>query len=284
MSQNVVPVTLGSPTFRHVDTGTLWMTEARFPPLAELALHAHARPVLAVILDGSWEEDIGGHRHECLPGSVQVEPAGLAHTNRFHQAGARVLVIEPDPARTELLQPCARFLDEPSCFSDSYLAALAGRMALEIAQPDDYSPLALEGYAIEMLARGARSAGSQSARGRPPAWFFRVRDRLHAEFHHTLRLGDLAATAGVHPIQMTRVFRRTTGVSIGTYVRRLRLEWCADKLANSRLSLSIVAHQAGFADQSHFTREFRRHLGVTPRGYRLAMQQTMRDGGESPEQ
>jgi len=48
----------------------------------------------------------------------------------------------------------------------------------------------------------------------------------------------------------------------------LRLEWAAEELARDDARLADVALRAGFADQSHFTRLFRRHTGVTPGHYR----------------
>jgi AraC family transcriptional regulator len=57
-------------------------------------------------------------------------------------------------------------------------------------------------------------------------------------------------------------------MSVGTYLRRLRLDWCADRLVTTKIPLAEIALRAGFADQSHFTRTFRRYTGVTPRAYR----------------
>jgi AraC-like DNA-binding protein len=58
---------------------------------------------------------------------------------------------------------------------------------------------------------------------------------------------------------------------MGSYVRRLRLDWAARELVRSETSLAGVALEAGFADQSHFTRFFKRHTGLTPQAYRRAM-------------
>lgn len=268
MAQNVVPVTLGSPRFNRRDVGSLRVTEALFPPRAEIPLHAHERPILAVILDGSWDEAIGGRVHNCLPGCVLIEPAEEKHTNRFHDAGARVLVIEPDPTRQELFEPCTRLLLDAGCFDDWGVASLARRVATEISNPDDLSGLAIEGLTLEMLVYAARR-GTRHPNGRgTPAWLRQVRDRLHAEFRHPPRLSELAETAGVHPMHMARAFRHLTGMSVGTYVRGLRLDWSARELANACTPLAEIAHRAGFADQSHFTREFRRYTGLTPRLYR----------------
>lgn len=267
MAHNVVPVTLGSPRFHRKDVTTLRVTEALFPPRAELPLHAHERPIVAVILDGSWDETIDGRVHHCLPGCVQVEPPETRHTNAFHDAGARVLVVEPDLRQAELFEPCGRFLLESACFDDWGVAALARRVAAELSSPDDLSGLAIEGLALELLAHGARRGACRNGLG-TPAWFGDVRDRLHAEFQRPPRLADLAVTAGIHPMHLSRAFRRLTGMSIMTYVRRLRLDWSAEQLAAAETPLAEIAHRAGFADQSHFTRSFRRYTGLTPGLYR----------------
>ena len=72
-------------------------------------------------------------------------------------------------------------------------------------------------------------------------------------------LTELAAEAGVHPGHLARAFRQRFGLTVCQYSRSLRLEWAASQLAGDA-TLVEVALQAGFADQSHFTREFRRHF------------------------
>jgi AraC family transcriptional regulator len=57
-------------------------------------------------------------------------------------------------------------------------------------------------------------------------------------------------------------------MTIGEYVRALRLDWATGQLVDSRKPLAVIAMEAGYADQSHFTRSFRRHTGSTPAEYR----------------
>ena len=65
-----------------------------------------------------------------------------------------------------------------------------------------------------------------------------------------------------------RAFRARFGVSVGTYVRRERIRWASRALRNTDAPIAEIALQAGFADQSHFTRTFVRHMGVSPGRYR----------------
>ena len=57
---------------------------------------------------------------------------------------------------------------------------------------------------------------------------------------------------------------------LGAYVRSLRLDWVAGRLVQSEESLASLALAAGFADQSHLTRAFKCHSGLTPQAYRRA--------------
>jgi AraC-like DNA-binding protein len=87
------------------------------------------------------------------------------------------------------------------------------------------------------------------------------------------RLDLLEPFAGVHPVHLTRVFRLHYGTPVGAYVRGLRLDWAAGRLTASGQCIAEIALQAGFYDQSHFTRAFKRRFGLTPRAYRRAAQQ-----------
>jgi AraC family transcriptional regulator len=85
-----------------------------------------------------------------------------------------------------------------------------------------------------------------------------------------VRLSELAEAVGVHPIHLARTFRARHGVSVGEYGRRVRIEWAAAEIARGQTSLAAVATEAGFADQSHFTRLFKRYVGTTPARFRVA--------------
>ena len=60
-------------------------------------------------------------------------------------------------------------------------------------------------------------------------------------------------------------------MSVGEWVRIRRLEYAREALLDGRRSISDVALAAGFADQSHLTRLFRGHFGVTPAEYRRGL-------------
>lgn len=66
-----------------------------------------------------------------------------------------------------------------------------------------------------------------------------------------------------------RHFRTTYGISPHDYLRELRIRLSCNALVFSWKSITDIASELGFSDQSHFTKEFRRIMGETPRTYRV---------------
>jgi AraC family transcriptional regulator len=109
-------------------------------------------------------------------------------------------------------------------------------------------------------------------RGQPgaaaPRWLRRVRELLDDRFAENLTHEAVAAAVGIHPIHLARVFRHHCGCTLGDYARKLRVDYAARKLVSTDEPLARIACDAGFADQSHFTRSFKRQIGMTPAAFR----------------
>jgi AraC-like DNA-binding protein len=75
----------------------------------------------------------------------------------------------------------------------------------------------------------------------------------------------LAASLGVSPYRLSRVFTRSMGVSLTQYRNRVRVGRALDRLEAGERNLAVLAADLGFADQAHLTRTVRAHVGTTPR-------------------
>jgi AraC family transcriptional regulator len=276
MNEPCTPITRGSAGQRVVDVGGFRVTEAFFPSLLHLESHYHERACLAVVLDGGLDKAFPSSTVLLPTSTVVTMPAEERHRDLFTRDGARMLVIEPDHTRPEMaekLRPCARVLNEVVNLRDEGAAGVAHRISNELHFWDDVSPLAVDGLALELLARAARAAEPSRRAVGPPRWLRQAQEYLHARFHEQVEVAEIAAAVGVHPVHLSRIFRRYLGVSVGDYVRRLRIEWAANELTTGELPLADVAIGAGFVDQSHFTRAFKRHTGVTPGRFRSALRE-----------
>ena len=261
-------VTMGSPSFRHVRTPMVEVVSAWFPPNARLESHTHAKAVFGVMLAGAFRTRILGSEVDYLASSAWTEPAEERHANVAGDQGAHVVIVQPGSSATDIAHACRRLLEEVVYFRSADLIAEASRLEAECAVPDELSGLVVEGTALAMLARGARLYRHRKHHDSGPPWLQRAVDYLHAHRLDRINLGELATTVGVHPSRLAHEFRARLGTSPGEYVRRLRLEWAAERLRDNDATIAEIAVRAGFYDQSHFSRTFRRHFGTAPDEWR----------------
>jgi AraC-like DNA-binding protein len=259
-----VPVAWGSQSASTFDVGALRFMDLRFPSGLVLPPHAHDRPTLAVVMTGSFETKLAADVEVCGRSSLRIEPAGSSHTNRFGPLGAHIVVVQPDPS-SPLLEPAAPAFERAEHRRDERAGLIGRAIASEFRNQDAVSPLALQSLGLELVAAVARSSGPPH--GAPP-WVARATDLIHDRFREALRIETIADGAGVRPSELVRAFRAFHGVPVGTYARRLRLEWVARRLVESDESIASLAIEAGFADQPHLTRAFSAFTGLTPARYR----------------
>ena len=96
----------------------------------------------------------------------------------------------------------------------------------------------------------------------------RVLAYLRRNSANRITLEDAAAQAHLSPSYFSRLFRQQTGRTFSDYVSRLRVEHAKLLLCAPEADMAQIATQAGFYDQSHFTRTFKVVTGVTPGAFR----------------
>jgi AraC-like DNA-binding protein len=96
---------------------------------------------------------------------------------------------------------------------------------------------------------------------------------IKEHYHEPVSIRAMAQTCGLSMGSFHRQFRETYLCTPHTYVRELRVRMSCHALVFSRRPIAVVAAECGFSDQSHFTKEFRRIMGETPRNYRRTHRQ-----------
>lgn len=254
------------PEPRRLATPALRVSEGIHAGGSGLPWHEHETPTICYVRSGAFREYLRGQELFCRPASVKFTPAGEPHANRFDLGDARGVMVEVEAAFAEALRPLGGILDEPRQFDGGLVGGVAAQLARELDHPGDANPAAVEGWVAELVAVASRRRAPRAGSGGP--WLGRARDILHAEFASPLGLTELAERVGVHPVTLARGFQRAFGCPVGEYLRRLRLDWAADRLLTSAAPIASVAAAAGFADQSHFCRVFRRATGQSPAEWR----------------
>jgi len=266
MVKKLEPGSYFGTTERRCDLGGLILSENVFPPGLVIPRHEHTNAFLGFILEGWGTSSSERRSWICGPSTLMLFPACLAHANSW-DTGGRILHVEFTRHWLRRIQGPTTFLERPAEFQGRPLVWLAHRLLEEYRNQDAASPLAVEGLALELLAACAR-APTGIANAQAPRWLKRVEELLRDCFSDNLSLGEIALTVGISADHLARSFRRSLGCTVGEYVRRLRVEFACQRLAASELPLVQIALEAGFTDQSHFTKTFKRQIGATPAIYR----------------
>ena len=254
-------------TLRDASISAFTLTETAYASSLKLPKHSHEKAYFCFVLGGGFTEIYAEGSRSCRPSTLIFHPAAEPHSDQFH-ADTRCFNIQMHPRWLERVRQHSRIIDAPADFFNGRLAHLAARLYSEFRESDEFSPLVVEGFVLEMLAQVSRHA--MKSERTPPGWLEQAREVLHTCFGECWSLVALAELVGVHPAHLARQFRRFYRCTVGDYVRRRRIEFACQHISASDAPFSEIAATAGFFDQSHFARTFKTHTGMTPSQYRTA--------------
>lgn len=260
---------------RRIDLGGLGLALTQYPSDQRQPWHEHENPTLFLLLEGDFIDKSGALGERTLATFDMVcHPSGARHAGEAGPRGRAGLNIEPTSEwlRRYGLEP--RHVGEyrvQRCPTSSLhglklaLALMEGDAAL-LPVADD---IVLDSVLPLLSLRETRRFESK-------AWFQKLENYLEQSDLRECSLRRMAEALAVHPVYLARVFRRQFGCSLGEYVLRRRLVHAAETVLRHGGSLGEAAHRAGFSDQAHLTRMFRREIGRTPRAMRQLRETLLR--------
>lgn len=264
------PGRLYGQTLRSRKVASFELSERVYPPGFHTPKHSHKQPLFCFVIQGDYTEKYGSKTRECTPSTLLFHPADELHAEYFHEAGGRSFIIEIAPEWLARVRDYLAVTDHSADFRGGSLELLARKLYREFSQIDDASTIIIEGLMLEMLGEATRTYVAKvttiSAR-----WLQRARDLLEARFTENISLTEVAQNVGVHPVHLAQTFHKTYSCTVGEYVRKLRIDYACRELTLSEKPIVDIALTAGFCDQSHFTRTFKRLMGVSPTQYREAV-------------
>jgi AraC family transcriptional regulator len=242
------------------------LSELKHSQPRALPAHSHEFGYFSFFLKGDYEEWYGRHTVTHKPLTLMWHPGALQHQDAVGQRGCHFFNAEVSSARLEALREYSAIVSSPFVLPSAEAGWLMMRLYREFGAAEQGCELALEGLLLELLAALVRRP-AQSERQKPQ-WLRRVETRLRDEFTEKHSMTGLATEAGVHPAHLAFVFRRFHRTTIGEFVQQLRIEAASEMLRQPETALPELALHLGFADQSHFSRIFRRWTGMTPKAWR----------------
>lgn len=234
--------------------------------------HTHRAWTLLIVDDGAVRYELGRHEHGALRSLVTLLPPHVPHDGRAatpHGFRKRVLYLEPDFLDERLIGAA---VDHPE-LPDPLLRHRIHQLHQVLVEPGEHLEVQsrlelirerLTGHVadrghIEYDAR-RRPTGGTSLAGR-------LRDLLDANVVPGVRLADAATLLGAHPTHLVRAFTAAYRMPPHRYLTGRRVDLARAMLLDGH-PVAEAATAAGFADQPHLTRHFKRTLGTTPARFR----------------
>ncbi len=163
--------------------------------------------------------------------------------------------LAEDPAREAFHEDVARMHEQARAGGPSARGHLMARLASLL---------------LFLCDRPGRASAAGAADEPPFRLVQPALEHIRAHFAERVRLEDLCTALFVSRAQLTRSFRAATGLSVGQYLRELRLMEAKIMLARGA-SVLDAALDCGFGNISHFIRIFAREVGCTPKQYALRL-------------
>ncbi|WP_439679999.1 AraC family transcriptional regulator [Embleya sp. MST-111070] len=233
------------------------MTDHAYP------MHTHAAWTLLIVDDGMIRYDLDRHEHGVLRQTVSLLPPHVPHNGAaatatgFHK---RVLYLDSSHLPHSLIGPA---VDRP-VFDDPELRLRLDRLHLSLAcageELETESRLAFIAERLRTHLRGRVGAPPEV---RDPGLARRLRDLLDERYVEGVTLREAAEVLYAHPTHLIRAFGREFGIGPHQYLTGRRVDLARTLLLDG-MPAHTVATAAGFYDQSHLNRHFRRVLGTSP--------------------
>jgi AraC family transcriptional regulator len=220
-------------------------------------------------LDGKFKHYAHGN------GRVDIIPAFLSHgTNWDREVEFSVIAICPtllDRATQESMQREVELIPQLA-IDDPVIQQLALALKLEIQtgclSGRLYGELLGTALAARLVQNYAVSKPFEfKASGLSRSQLQRVIDYMQANLTQDLSILDLATLTSMSESHFSRSFKRSVGIAPYRYLMQQRVERAKQLLAQRSITISTIALDCGFANQTHLTKVFRQMTGMTPKAY-----------------
>jgi AraC-like DNA-binding protein/mannose-6-phosphate isomerase-like protein (cupin superfamily) len=249
------------------------------PELRSVDVHWHDYYELGFVLEGEAVHAVNGVSHRVSPGSAfLLSPADFHSFEPVGDQSLRMLnaVVHPELVeRTlEAVQPEGELGLPWSITASPGMEDDVRRVAEEASERGSGWDIVVESAIRTMIVELARSslgasmADPEAVDAGPPAHVRRALRYVERHFREPLTLAQVAAVAHLSPHWFSEQFRRATGDSFQSYLKRRRLQFARALLESTELGVTEVGHAAGFSDPSYFARAYRSHYGRSPSGSR----------------
>lgn len=222
--------------------------------------HYHENTYFTFLLEGRLIEGNKKEKHLCMPGTLLYHSCQEPHYNIKPSTKARGFHVEIETSWLGSIGIEKCYPEGSFNINNSRLTALFRGIYNELCISGNefiIEDLLISLYDGLMKTSGSKSRFKQS-------WIGKLIELLNDCRNEKLLYREIAAILGIHPVHLSRDFKKHTGISLGEYSRKLKIQNALNLISVKKYTLTQVAHMSGFADQSHFIKWFRYFTGINP--------------------
>ncbi|MFT3822729.1 MAG: AraC family transcriptional regulator [Chitinophagaceae bacterium] len=227
------------------------------------SVHYHEHPNFYFVLNDGSIEKRKATQTECVTGSLLFYHAGELHQNIRKGENPRSLNLEID--RTFLSQ----FGIAENELNRDLLESTNAKLLVLSVYREFITNDALTNASIQLLLLKLFSSPARANKHKqPPLWAQTLKQLLHDRWNENISLQELATLTDVNPITISKHFPIYFTDTLGEYMRKLKVDKALSLIKSTKPGLTDIAYECGFADQSHFTRTFKKYTGFLPLQYK----------------
>ena len=225
--------------------------------------HYHENSHITFILQGGNREQRKSGELEAIPGEIFFYASGELHRNLNTRHPSRNINVEIEDSFF------TQYSLEVTPINNTKLNCANAKFALlkaynECLTNDELSQTIIHDHLLSFISTITDIKDEKFN----PQWAGLIRDILNDRWNENLSLDELASLVKIHPVTISKFFPKYFQCNLGEYVRKLRIEKAITLIRKSQYSLTDIAHQCGFFDQSHFIRVFKQTTGFLPNTYK----------------
>ncbi|WP_299246711.1 helix-turn-helix transcriptional regulator [uncultured Aquimarina sp.] len=229
------------------------------------AWHYHENPYFMFVLGGNMMDCNTKVKTLCPSGSIMFNNWQEAHYGAKHSDQANGFHLEFQQDWFENNGIHMNLLEGSQLIENPKMHFLFAKLYHEFLLSDDYSELSVELLLLQICETLGEIKENDSKN--IPDWIIRLRELLHYDTSD-LSLQYLSEQLDVHPVHISRAAPKYLSASLGEYIRQHKIKKAIPLILDSSNSLTEIAYQTGFSDQSHFNRVFKSYFDMNPSLYR----------------
>lgn len=222
--------------------------------------HYHEDTHLSLILQGGNLESRKKYDSQVFSGKIMIYNQGEIHRNRHTLFPSKNLNLE---IKNDFFKKSNLSFNNLNLIENINLEAYLDLIKIynELHINDVYTS-----DSIELSIKSLFTTKKESLK--KPKWVIQLKEIVEDRWNEFISLNELAIELNVHPVTISKYFKKFYNCSLGDYMRKVKLKRALHFLFHTKMSITEIAFKCGFSDHSHMIRVFKLYLKINPKNIR----------------